>query len=171
MTTKPPDPLPLIPPPVPDPTIITTEVIQREILHVREMAELREECADELRLADEKLQTVKFDAVKEQQALGERLRLEQKADTALAVGAALSAAKEAVAAQAAAFEASVNKSELSMTKQLESISTTFKTEIINIAAQISDLKKSRDTGAGRTAAWAAAVAFGVAVVAVIARFA
>lgn len=167
--------------PVPDPTVLTTEALQREILHVREIAELREkytaelaktreECAAELRVADEKLQKEKFESVKEQQQLGERLRLEQKADTALAVGAALSAAKEAVAAQASAFSESVNKAEVSMTKQLESIATTFGTQITNLAAQIGDLKESRSFGAGKAAAWGVAIAFALAIGALFGRF-
>jgi len=100
--------------PVPDPTILTTEALHREI------AALRELCVQEINgvkaeftcqiNAINKLKEEKFDRIREHFAITERVRLEQKADTKEKVDAALMAQKEAAA-----------KSEESFTKQIDAM--------------------------------------------------
>lgn len=119
--------------PVPDPTILSTEALQREIKQLRELLESQIRAQKDI--CDEK-----FLSVGDKLALGERQRVEQKSDTEKAIQAALTAQKEAVAAQAASFAESVAKSETATARQLEQMQTTFKTEISNIATNQSDLK-------------------------------
>ena len=108
--------------PVPDPTVLTTDQLLREIGHLKELlAEM-------------------FDSVNDQLALGERQRVEQKSDTEKAIQAALTAQKEAVAAQAAAFAESVAKSENATAKQLDQMQATFKAEIGSVATSHNELK-------------------------------
>jgi serine/threonine protein kinase HipA of HipAB toxin-antitoxin module len=90
--------------PIPDPTVLTTQALRREIEGLKEL--LIEKIKGEHDLMVEK-----FEAV-------ERLRVEQKRDTQSAVDAALSAAKEAVA-----------KSETAVGKQLEQQQATSNTAI------------------------------------------
>ena len=97
--------------PIPDPTVLTTDQLLREIAHLKELF------GEQLTRVDDKL------------ALAERQRVEQKSDTEKAIQAALLAQKESVAAQADAFEKSVAKSEAATTKQIDQIQTTFKSEI------------------------------------------
>ena len=106
--------------PVPDPTVLTTQQLYREITATREMAET---LIDGLReILDEK-----FSTVFRQLSLVELQRVEQKADTKAAVDAALTAQKEAVKEQTTASERAIAKSEASTTKQLEQLATTFNT--------------------------------------------
>jgi hypothetical protein len=106
--------------PVPDPTVLTTQQLYREIEATREMAET---LIDGLReILDEK-----FSSIDRQLQLVEQQRVEQKQDTKAAVDAALTAQKEAVKEQTTASERAIAKSEASTTKQLEQLATTFNT--------------------------------------------
>lgn len=120
-------------PPVPDPTILTTEQLLREVERVKElmMAEIKGLTA-----------TVneKFRSVDEQLELVERQRVEQKQDTKAAVDAALTAQKEAVREQTAASERAIAKSEAATTKQIEQLSATITTAIKGVSDLLSDTK-------------------------------
>jgi phage-related minor tail protein len=154
--------------PVPDPTALTTEALRREIQNLKEQMESKLDAAKELR--DEK-----FNSVDDKLDLGERQRVEQKADTEKAITAALEAQKEAA-----------NKSEAAVAKQLEQMQNTFKTEIGNLTTNMSDIKdrvgkmeavklgvseqrvEGRTTTAGLYAAIGIAVTLVLAVLSVIA---
>jgi hypothetical protein len=64
-----------------------------------------------------------FEHVRQQFKQVEALRLEQKADTKAAVDAALTAQKEAVKEQTAAFREAVEKSDVATEKQIETIAS------------------------------------------------
>lgn len=120
--------------PTPDPTILTTEQLLREIASIREWVNtLVNGRADVV--------TEQFESVSTQFSLIERQRLEQKADTEKAVQAALSAAKEAVKEQTAASEKSITKSETATAEQLKQQGTTFTTAIDAQEKQHNDLKE------------------------------
>jgi hypothetical protein len=119
--------------PVPDPTILTTQALEREVENLREMVErevagLKELVFDRLKgqglLCDEK-----FRAIGDQFTFVESLRLEQKKDTKDAVDAALTAQKEAV-----------SKSETGMTGRLEQLSVTFTTTVESLRREMGDMK-------------------------------
>lgn len=121
-------------PPVPDPTVLTTEQLLREVAQAKDLMEARIEgveavVAERFRGVDEK-----FDLV-------ERQRLEQKKDTKDAVDAAFSAAKEAVKEQTNASDRSISKSESATKEQLTQLSTTFTTQIKAVTDSQGDLKE------------------------------
>src|SRR5687768_9854890 len=87
--------------PRPDPTVLTTEALHREVGALRELMEARIGALN--LLVESRVQSEigrheeKFAKVSQQLALVEQQRVEQKADTKAAVDAALTAQKEAVA--------------------------------------------------------------------------
>lgn len=94
--------------PVPDPTVLTTAALVREISALQQLMETKIE-------AEASTQEQRYFAVAKQLEFLEQQRKEQKADTAAAVAQAL-----------AAQQNSVSKSEQSMMKQLEQLSNTLK---------------------------------------------
>lgn len=102
--------------PIPDPTVLTTQALYREVGALKELLESRVQGLD--RLFEEK-----FEAL-------ERSRVEQKKDTQTAIDAALLAQKEAVA-----------KSETATGKQLEQQQTASITAIGDLRRSIDDLKE------------------------------
>jgi hypothetical protein len=137
--------------PIPDPTILTTEALMREVRTLRELVEQRIEALahvqeeiinrveaqveGHLRLDDER-----FMGIDQQFQLVEQQRIEQKADTKAAVDAALTAQKEAGASQTTASEQAITKLETASTRQLEQLTHTFNTEVGAIRREIGDFK-------------------------------
>jgi len=119
--------------PVPDPTLLTTENLRREILGLRELLENKLDGAMAV-------QNERFLKVDLQFELVERQRVEQKQDTKTAVDAALSAQKEAVHEQTLASDKAISKSESGTTKQIEQLAETFRSENSGIKTTIDDLK-------------------------------
>jgi hypothetical protein len=120
--------------PRPDPTILTTEQLQRAVVALEnnfkmQLGGLRE------------LLDARFDKVDQQFDLVERQRVEQKQDTKVAVDAALQAQKEAVREQTLASERAIAKSEAATTKQLEQLGTTFTTALGSTGVTLSDIKE------------------------------
>jgi chromosome segregation ATPase len=152
--------------PVPDPTVLTTAQLQREIAGVdQKIAALKDLTESDL----EGLEAVvaeKFNTVDTQFALIERQRVEQKIDSGNALAAALAAAKEAV-----------TKNEEATKEQLAQLKATFDTAIKGVTDLLSDLRDrvgkienlkqgGSESRAGLYAALGGAVAFlGLTVVA------
>jgi len=115
--------------PVPDPTVLTTSQLLREIQGVeRSLSALKELTESDL----EGLEAVvaeKFNSVDTQFSLIERQRVEQKTDTGNALAAALAAAKEAV-----------TKNEEATKEQLAQLKNTFDTAIAGVQALLNDLR-------------------------------
>jgi len=120
--------------PVPDPTILTTEQLLREVAALRELVQSDIEGL-------EAIVAEKFRSVDQQLELVERQRVEQKADTKAAVDAALTAQKEAVKEQTTASDRAIAKSEASMTKQLEQMGSTFTASIKGVTDNLDDVKE------------------------------
>ncbi len=121
-------------PPVPDPTVLTTEQLLREISNATDFVDAQLKRVEDV--AGEK-----FDSVDKQFELVERQRVEQKLDTATAVAAALAAAKEAVTEQTAASEKSITKSETATAEQLRQLTATFTTALGGLTNILDDLKE------------------------------
>jgi biotin operon repressor len=120
--------------PVPDPTVLTTQALYREVSALQELIEQSIKGTREV--IDQQ-----FYKVEQQFELVERQRVEQKKDTKDAVDAALTAQKEAVREQTSASERSIAKSEAATNKQLEQLAATFKTSSDSLLARIDELKE------------------------------
>jgi predicted GTPase len=123
--------------PVPDPTVLTTEQLLREVAAVRDFVLVQLASAD-------RLFHTEVDALRElatqQFLLVERQRVEQKADTKAAVDAALTAQKEAVQEQTAATDKAIQKTETSTGEQLKQLATNFRTEMAGLLVSLGDVK-------------------------------
>jgi len=119
--------------PGPDPTERTIEQMLREVANTRESFTFQLNA-----LAD--ITAVKFESVEKQLKLIEQQRVEQKADTEKAVGAALTAQKEAVREQTTASELAIGKSETAIKEQLHQLTATFATANNAQSENLSDLK-------------------------------
>jgi hypothetical protein len=120
--------------PVPDPTLLTTQALLREVASLKELMEVRISANAALydqKIAEEgAISREKFAAVAAQ--FSERdTRTDQRAgDTKLAVDAAFAAAKEATA-----------KIEAGFTKQIDGMNQIIDTKTRNIEGNLSDLKE------------------------------
>ncbi len=149
--------------PIPDPTVLTTEQLLREIGAVNDrMAAVANVCNKNTE-ALEALINEKLAGVSDHFALIERQRVEQKND-----------AKEAAAQQTDLSERAIAKSETVMSTQLEQLSTTFKTEVSSLVIRMDELRdrvgriESIKTGATQTYAGMYALAGFILVVLTIA---
>lgn len=120
--------------PVPDPTILTTEALQREISALSQLIDAK--IAGNTKARDEEVKRLN-----QQLQLVERQRVEQKKDTKDAVDAALAAQKEAVREQTIASERSISKSETATNKQLEQLASTFASEAASLRRSMDELKE------------------------------
>ena len=120
--------------PQPDPTVLTTEQLLREISNAITLVDSPVKRVEDVTLE-------RLVSVEKQFTLIERQRVEQKLDTEKAVAAALSAAKEAVKEQTTASEKSITKSETATAEQLRQLTATFTTALNGISEIIADLKE------------------------------
>ena len=130
--------------PVPDPTVLTTEQLHREIgalqLRMESLIEALHDHTTTLFAGLREIIEEKLRSVDRQLALVESQRVEQKSDTKAAVDAALTAQKEAVKEQTTASERAIAKSEAATTKQLEQLNQTFATAIKGVTDLLNDTK-------------------------------
>jgi hypothetical protein len=128
--------------PRPDPTILTTEQLHREIAALREF--ILGEIKHVGELSDDRFRTIeaKFADVAERTA-------EQKSDTRAALDAALQAAKDAVSLQTEASNKAIDKSEAATIKQIDALGTLVEKSSQTEAEKIDDLKTRLDRIEGR----------------------
>jgi uncharacterized integral membrane protein len=131
--------------PVPDPTVLTTEALQREIGALKDLMEQRiiglRELVESQIAATVSVREGQLDSILGRIDLVETQRVEQKADTKAAVDAALTAQKEAVKEQTTASERAIAKSEAATTKSIEQLASTFQTAFDGQRRDIDDLKE------------------------------
>jgi hypothetical protein len=140
--------------PVPDPTLLTTQQLHRELTSLRELIETRLEGYDKaitlLQSTLDKSPSIaemyashgeKFHSIQTQ--FTERdIRTEQTArDSKVAVDAALQAAKEAVGEQNKSSALAIAKSETSTTKQIDQISVLIDNTRKSFDDKIDDIKQ------------------------------
>ena len=160
--------------PIPDPTVLTTQQLQREIMALREILEARLAGNDKIATLlqvqlDQKAASVntevnhlrreheeKFRSIATQ-FLERDIRTEQTArDSKVAVDAALQAQKEAAGAQNESNAASISKSEAAFTKQIDQIGVIINTTTKGTDEKIEDIKtritqiEGRSAGHGET---------------------
>lgn len=126
----------------PDPTVLTTEALQRAISTLKDTISLQVTHEFDSRVAAD-IAIQEF--TEREMQLIERQRVEQKLDTKAAVDAALAAAKEAVKEQTTASGLSISKSENATNEQLKQLSTTFTTAIAGVERTINDWKDRVNT--------------------------
>jgi len=119
--------------PIPDPTLLTTAASERLEAMIRNLIQV--EIAHQQELFDEKIAKIETML----RMLDER-RAEQKKDTKDALDAALAAQKEAVAAQTAASEKSITKSETATIERIKAVETLLATSTKASDDKIDDLK-------------------------------
>lgn len=152
--------------PVPDPTVLTTEQLERAIKAERERVDgqiqvLEERLAGidratELRLKDiidipkiidEKIRHLKdltserFDSIGRQLDVAESQRVEQKEDSKTGLDAALAAQKEAASEQNKSNTLAINKSEQATSETITKLSELFETRNGALGLQFADLKE------------------------------
>lgn len=147
--------------PDPDPTLLTTENLRREIANLKELQETRLSAskADTIALHDLLLAKIEvLSSVTAQQFEGiaiqfaerdkrtEQLSLADKT----AIAAALQAQKEAAGAQNESNAASVTKQEAAFTKLLDQNQTLFQTAMSALTTQLNDVKSRLDKGEGQS---------------------
>lgn len=120
--------------PVPDPTVLTTDALRREI------AALDTLIASRIK-AESDVTSERFRGIRDLLDVAERQRVEQKMDTKAAVDAALTAQKEAVREQTAAFALATDKSERAVAEQLRQLGTTFTAALTGVTIRLDDLKE------------------------------
>jgi hypothetical protein len=140
--------------PIPDPTVLTTEQLHREIGALRELFEARLDAGDEavrlLQQTANKCPTIgevvsefreKFRGIDAQFTERDVRAQENKADGKLMVDAAFAAQKEAVAEQNKSFAAATTKSEAATTKQIEATILLVQTTGASFGSKIDDMKE------------------------------
>jgi hypothetical protein len=115
--------------PIPDPTVLTTEALTREITALNNTVQLQLGALQD-RVED------RFSGVDAHFGYIERQRIEQKQDTKAAVEAALSAAKEAVKEQTTSTERAMSKSESDTSEHLKHLRTTFTESIAAVERSV-----------------------------------
>jgi hypothetical protein len=119
--------------PTPDPTILTTEQLLREIDRAIKLL------TSEIK-GDQETNEVRFKGIEREFALTEDRRKEQKVDTKVAVDAALQAAEKAVKEQTVASEKSITKSETSAAEQSKQQYATFSASLKGVSDTLADVK-------------------------------
>lgn len=180
------------PPPVPDPTTLTTAQTQRESAHTKELFDTRINAMDKAiqllqAFADkspttaavaqsveslEKLHAEKFNSIQTQ--FKEKAVSDERSgkDTKDAVEKAFAAAKEAVAEQNKANAMSIAKSEAATTKQIDGILANIVTATKTSDDKFTDIKDRLSAIEGQkkggSEMWSYVIAFGGIIVAVAA---
>ena len=143
---------------IPDPSILTTHQLLREITMLRELIETRLDGMDKaielLQTSTDRFPTVVGYEIKQLQALHEEkfhsisiqfserdTRTDQSSrDSKVAVDAALQAAKEAVGEQNKSSALAIAKSEAATTKQIDQIGFLINTTTLGVTDKIDDIK-------------------------------
>jgi hypothetical protein len=181
--------------PIPDPTVLTTQQLNREIAYLKELLDARfaerdkaiallQDISNELpSKIDEKIQSLKaihdekFTSIQRQ--FSERdVRTEQSSkDSKVAVDAALQAAKEAVGEQNKSSSSAIYKSEAATAKQIDQITQLIQNGAKAVDDKIGDIKdritRLEGRGEGQVVAETSqhtSSAFIIAVIAVIISF-
>ena len=166
--------------PVPDPTLLTTQQLLREMSNLREVIFTRLDAMDKaMDLFRENITRVPTDvdkqvghlkALHEEKFMGVQKQFEERdtrtdqtsRDSKVAIDAALQAAKEAVGQQTQASDRAIAKSETATSKQLDQLAVQIQTETKALDGKITDLKERltlmEGRGSGVQASWAVAVA-------------
>lgn len=157
--------------PVPDPTLLTTESITREVDGLR--VDLLSEVGHAHDLFTAELSRIEQRFDQKFRDLAERTA-EQKKDTKDALDAALAAAKEAVASQSASSEKSITKSETATIERIKGVETLVATGSKATDDKIGDLKdrviaieSARLGSREQSGDWRTALAIAISVLVVI----
>jgi len=148
--------------PVPDPTVLTTQQLLRELASVKEFFTARLDAMDKAiillqdtanrspTINEVHLETKeKFRSIATQFAERDTRTEQTSRDSKVAVDAALQAAKEAVAEQNKSSALAIAKSEVSTTKQIDQLGLTIQTMTGGLNDKIDDVKERLTSIEGR----------------------
>lgn len=127
--------------PVPDPTLLTTQQLLRELSWLREYIEEKIATADMKIAGHFLIDAERFSKIDLQFSTIEAQRLEQKKDTQEALTAALTAQKEAGRQTDDANQKAIAKSEAATAETLKQLSSGFKTSTDALSSKIDDMKE------------------------------
>lgn len=172
--------------PIPDPTVLTTQQLLREVLALKELFDSRFSSYDKaitlLQAVADRTQSIgvieervkslsglydeKFRSIATQFTERDTRTEQTSRDSKVAVDAALQAAKEAVAEQNKSSALAIAKSEAATAKQIDQLGVAFSATTTGITDKIDDIKDRITTiegrGTGRHDAWGyAAGGFGL----------
>lgn len=156
--------------PIPDPTVLTTQALQREVAGLKELVETRLEAMDKAitLLQSRSDRSPSIDVVNESVTSLRKLFIEKfrRVDTqiaerdtstdktaqanAKAIEAALQAAKEAVSEQNKSNAESMLKTETALTKQLDQQGVLMQQKTESLESQVDDLKERLNVSDGRS---------------------
>lgn len=146
--------------PVPDPTVLTTAALAREVAVLREFV-LRE-IRHQQDLADSR-----FKSIDEKFVDAEKRTAEQKADTKAALDAALQSAERAVGLQTVSSDKSIAKSEATTAKQIDALGVLVDRNSAADAEKFADLKSRVSALEASRAVWVIIGTLGVAVAGIV----
>lgn len=127
--------------PVPDPTVLTTQSLLREVAALKELMESRIDSLEEV--IGERFQRIDIQFIERDK------RTEQLAiASSTAIAAALQAAKEAVGAQNTSNSIAISKSETSTLESLRQLKDLFQADSKATNDKINDLRSRVDKGEG-----------------------
>jgi hypothetical protein len=175
--------------PVPDPTLLTTQALQREVASLKEFYDAKFLAYDKaitliqtnadkspsINVVDERVKSLQSLHDEKFKSIGV-----QFTERDVAVGAALQAAKEAVEKQNTSSATAIAKSEAATAEQVKQITVTFRETTKAISDKIDDLKERvgamENRGVGSHATWGsigaviASVAAGLVIVQIFITF-
>jgi len=120
--------------PNPDPTVLTTQALLREMELLRELFTARLAHSDEARTLSLRVIETRLDGM-------DRLSESSIRDQKAAVAAALQAAKEAVEKQQEASDKAIAKSETAITKQMDQVVMLVQSGLKSVEVQLDDMKE------------------------------
>ena len=156
--------------PDPDPTVLTTQQLQREVSSLKELFEVRLDALDkattllqsradkspsidvvyEVVKSLERVNEEKFHSITTRFAERDKRSEQAARDGKLAIDAALQAAKEAVAGQNTSNAQAIAKSETAFTKQIDQLGTLINTLASGLNEKIDDTKNRLTAGEGHS---------------------
>ena len=125
----------------PDPTVLTTEQLLREINGLQELLETKLEVLDIKMTGHFLIDGQRFTKIDEEFTAIETQRVEQKRDTQDALAFALTSQKEAVGKQDEANQKAISKSEAATAETLAKLAELFKTTTDGLSGKIDDVKE------------------------------
>src|SRR5580658_3839354 len=146
--------------PIPDPTLLTTEQLRRELLNLRELVEARLARTEDISsLAVSNLRELfaeRFTRVDTLFVEGDKRTQQLSAANSLALAAALQAAKEAVGEQNRSSALAIAKSEAATAESILQLRNLFETANRATNEKIDDFKSRLDKREGGSTAWVVA---------------
>jgi hypothetical protein len=137
--------------PVPDPTLLTTAALDREIAHLRELVTAEHQADVGSLRAAEKAHQLTHEAEERLRDVQHEALLQQVSSLKELLKEALASRDQALAAALASSKEATSKAEAATTKQVDAMGQRFDVEIKGLKDQLGDVKTNQGVAGGRTA--------------------